>query len=69
MESSSTVQQQTLASKRREKDVMKLMVSDYQVKFADPNSTSEFFVKLAGPVNSPYEGVSFSGTIISRELG
>ena len=36
------------------------MVSDYEVMFNGgdkTNSNNEFFVKLKGPVNSPYEGV------------
>ena len=57
-------QQQAIANKRREKDIMKLMVSDYQVTLAEhPISTgkvssTEFFVKLKGPSDSPYESVS-----------
>ena len=60
MESSLPTQQQALANKRREKDVMKLMVSEYEVTLsgAGGNLTKEFFVKLKGPINSPYEGVS-----------
>lgn len=46
------------ANKRREKDVMKLLVSEYEVEMASENSTSEFHVKFNGPKDSPYEGVS-----------
>ena len=54
--------QQAIANKRREKDIMKLMVSEYDVTLADTISaqnklSSEFFVKLKGPAESPYEGV------------
>jgi hypothetical protein len=38
--------------------MMKLLVSEYDVTLAHENSNSEFFVKLKGPVNSPYEGVT-----------
>ena len=47
-----------MANKRREKDVMKLLVSEYEVEMSSDNSTSEFHVKFCGPKESPYEGVS-----------
>lgn len=43
-------------TKRREMDVMKLMMSDYEVQLADENSISEFYVKFFGPKETPYEG-------------
>ena len=46
------------ANKRREKDVMKLLVSEYEVTLVNEASTSEFIVKFQGPKESPYEGVS-----------
>ena len=46
-------------NKRREKDVMKLLVSDYDVHLVNEANTSEFIVKFNGPKDSPYEGVSF----------
>ena len=68
--------QQAIANKRREKDIMKLMVSEYQVTVAEtPTSTkapsTEFFVKLRGPPDSPYEGVSYTilirvGSVVSE---
>lgn len=45
-------------NKRKEKDVMKLLVSDYDVTILNDNSNSEFVVKFFGPKDSPYEGVS-----------
>eukprot|EP00294_Goniomonas_avonlea_P011758 CAMPEP_0114547004 /NCGR_PEP_ID=MMETSP0114-20121206/4235_1 /TAXON_ID=31324 /ORGANISM="Goniomonas sp, Strain m" /LENGTH=182 /DNA_ID=CAMNT_0001731535 /DNA_START=40 /DNA_END=588 /DNA_ORIENTATION=- len=42
-------------TKRREMDVMKLMMSDYHVQTANDN-LSEFFVKFNGPKDTPYEG-------------
>lgn len=45
-------------NKRREKDIMKLLVSEYEVTIVNENSNSEFVVKFAGPKDSPYEGVS-----------
>jgi len=37
-------------------DVMKLMMSDYEVQIGDANSPRDFYVKFNGPKNSPYEG-------------
>lgn len=45
-------------NKRREKDVMKLLVSDYEVHQVNENSSSEFIIKFTGPKDSAYEGVS-----------
>ena len=46
-------------SKRREKDVMKLMMSGkYSVQLTNEDSTSEFEVLFEGPKESMYEGVS-----------
>ncbi|GBF93293.1 ubiquitin-conjugating enzyme E2 [Raphidocelis subcapitata] len=42
-------------SKRREQDVMKLMMSDWEVELVEDN-ISEFCVHFAGPKDSPYEG-------------
>ena len=47
---------------------MKLLVSDYEVSLGlndmeKGNFNSEFYVKLNGPANSPYENVSFSKEI------
>jgi len=46
------------ANKRKDKDVMKLLVSDYEVNLVNENNNSEFIVKFFGPQDSPYEGVS-----------
>jgi len=45
-------------NKRREKDVMKLLVSQYEVQLLNEQSNSEFIVKFFGPKDSHYEGVS-----------
>lgn len=45
-------------NKRREKDVMKLLVSEYEVELVNENTNSEFFVKFHGPADSPYQNVS-----------
>lgn len=45
-------------NKRRDKDVMKLLVSDFDVHLLNDNNMSEFIVKFVGPQDSPYEGVS-----------
>ncbi|GLI69980.1 hypothetical protein VaNZ11_014633 [Volvox africanus] len=42
-------------SKRREMDVMKLMMSDWKVELVEDN-ISEFHVDFYGPKDSPYEG-------------
>uniref|UniRef100_A0A7S4NHR1 UBC core domain-containing protein n=1 Tax=Paramoeba aestuarina TaxID=180227 RepID=A0A7S4NHR1_9EUKA len=43
-------------TRRRELDVMKLMMSDYEVVLVDEGNMSEFYVKFHGPKESPYEG-------------
>jgi len=49
--------------KRREKDVMKLMMSGkYEVELLNEDSTQEFEVLFNGPKDSPYEEVSFVHT-------
>lgn len=50
------------ANKRREKDVMKLLVSEYEVTLVNELTNSEFIVKFFGPKESAYEGVSISTT-------
>lgn len=46
-------------NKRKEKDVMKLLMSDYEVISINENTTNnEFIIKLKGPENSIYDGVS-----------
>ena len=45
-------------NKRKEKDVMKLLVSDYKVQVVNEALNNEFIVKFIGPKDSPYEGVS-----------
>mmetsp|Transcript_3316 Transcript_3316/g.5818 ORF Transcript_3316/g.5818 Transcript_3316/m.5818 type:complete len:200 (+) Transcript_3316:593-1192(+) len=42
--------------KRREMDLMKLMMADYEVQMADDDRVGEFFVKFKGPKDTPYEG-------------
>lgn len=42
-------------NKRREMDVMKLMMSDWAVDLVDDN-INEFHVMFKGPADSPYEG-------------
>ena len=45
--------------KRREKDVMKLMMSGkYQIRLTKEDSTQEFEVLFEGPEDSHYIGVS-----------
>eukprot|EP00897_Mesotaenium_endlicherianum_P007419 jgi/Mesen1/6705/ME000344S05987 len=42
-------------SKRREMDVMKLMMSDYKVEMIN-DGMNEFYVEFNGPKESPYDG-------------
>ena len=44
------------ANKRKKKDLMKLLTSEYEVEIKDDNM-SEFTILLDGPKDSPYEGV------------
>ena len=48
-----------IANKRKEKDVMKLLVSNYQVKVLDEERNNEFLIRMEGPTDSPYEGVGY----------
>jgi len=43
-------------SKRRDTDMMKLMMSDFDVLVTDENNAYDFVVKFQGPQNTPYEG-------------
>jgi len=45
-------------NKRRETDLMKLMMSNFQVTMSN-DSVNEFVVKFCGPKDSPYEGGSW----------
>jgi ubiquitin-protein ligase len=47
-----------MMNKRKDKDVMKLLISDFKVKVVDENRNDQFIVIFKGPENSPYEGVS-----------
>ena len=48
---------QSLQNKRKDRDIMKLLMSNYEVSIDDTNK-NEIYVKFHGPKNSPYEGVS-----------
>lgn len=41
---------------RKERDVMKLLMSNYEVTLPDENNHNEFYVLFDGPKDSPYEG-------------
>ena len=51
-------------NRRRDKDVMKILVSGYKVELPDENRMSEIIVDFPGPVDSPYAGVSIKLSII-----
>jgi hypothetical protein len=43
--------------KRKEKDLMKLMMSNFEVTLTDENNQNDFNVIFQGPKESSYEGV------------
>ena len=49
---------------RKEKDVMKLLVSEYSVNVTDEKKNNEFLVKMPGPKDSLYEGVIIKISLI-----
>ena len=44
-------------NKRKERDLMKLMMSNYEVVLADENNPNDLYVIFHGPKDSPYENV------------
>ncbi len=44
-------------NKRKERDLMKLMMSNYEVHLADENNPNDLYVIFKGPKESPYEEV------------
>ena len=50
----------SMNNKRRDRDVMKIMVSGYKVELPDETKMSELVVDFPGPQDSPYVGVSCS---------
>ena len=44
-------------NKRKERDLMKLMMSNYEVILTDENNPNDFYVIFEGPKDSPYDGV------------
>ncbi|OIW24859.1 hypothetical protein CONLIGDRAFT_583763 [Coniochaeta ligniaria NRRL 30616] len=42
--------------RRIETDVMKMLMSDYEVTLVNDNSKQEFYVKFKGPAETPFEG-------------
>ncbi|KAK5113228.1 Ubiquitin-conjugating enzyme E2 8 [Meristemomyces frigidus] len=42
--------------RRIETDVMKMLMSDYEVTLVNDNSTQEFYVRFKGPTETPFEG-------------
>lgn len=45
---------------RKDKDLMKLLMSNYEVSIMDENNHNDLYVIFHGPKDSPYEGVSYS---------
>ena len=47
------------SNKRKERDLMKLMMSNYDVYLSDENNRNDLYVIFKGPKDSPYENVNF----------
>lgn len=45
-----------MSSKRKEVDMMKLMMSSYEVSVPDETQRHDFYVKFFGPAETPYHG-------------
>ncbi len=48
-----------MEKKRKERDLMKLMMSNYEVSVPNELNSSEFYVTFNGPKECAYEGVIF----------
>jgi ubiquitin-protein ligase len=48
---------QITQNKRKERDVMKLLMSNYEVSLTDETNKNDMYVLFHGPKGSPYEGV------------
>jgi hypothetical protein len=46
-----------ILNKRKERDLMKLMMSNYDVQLTDENNRNDLYVIFKGPKDSPYENV------------
>ncbi len=58
----------TATNLRKQKDIMKLLLSKHEIELVDKNS-SDFYVKFHGPKDSPYEGVLLHATNFTRASG
>jgi ubiquitin-protein ligase len=54
----------SVANKRKERDLMKLMMSNFDVHLTDENNRNDLFVIFKGPKDSPYENVNFLKKIL-----
>ncbi len=50
----------TASNKRKERDIMKLMMSNYEVTMTDQGNQNDFYVVFKGPKESAYEGVRYN---------
>ena len=48
----------TISNKRKERDLMKLMMSSYEVSITEESNKNDFYVDFKGPKESAYEGVN-----------
>ncbi len=53
-------------NKRKERDLMKLIMSNYEVKLIEEGNQYDFYVRFEGPKESPYEGVKYSQNIFNK---
>ena len=49
----------SLQNTRKERDVMKLLMSNYEVTLTDEEKHNDLYVLFHGPKDSPYEGVNY----------
>ena len=54
-------------NRRKDKDVMKLLVSQYDVEQPNENNNSELVVLFLGPKDSPYEGGTWKIRVVLPE--
>jgi ubiquitin-protein ligase len=58
----------SMANRRRDKDVMKLMASKYTYELPDESKMNEIIVNFPGPEDSPYKDVSFHVAFFVRMI-
>ena len=54
-------------NKRKEKDLMKLMMSNYEITLTEENNNNDIYVIFHGPKDTPYEEVNVAIKIGNME--